>query len=89
MFIPSVHTVWCQGFAIVELLFFEHCYFGLYLGYRRQWNNYQLVAYFSKKQQKYNVLKTKKNVFKNEKTPELNCSTQEVHWAITLSKKYG
>ena len=36
MFIPSVHTVWCQGFAVVELLFFEYCYFGLYLGYRRQ-----------------------------------------------------
>ena len=36
MFIPSVHTVWCQGFTVVELLFFEHCYFGLYLGYRRQ-----------------------------------------------------
>ena len=31
MFIPSVQTVWCQGFAVVGLLFFEHCYFGLYL----------------------------------------------------------
>ena len=27
--------------------------------------------------------------FLAEKTPELNCSTQKVHWAITFSKKYG
>ena len=32
MFIPSLQTVWCQGFAVVGLLFFELCYFGLYLG---------------------------------------------------------